>query len=352
MRFHQPVARLLTAGVALAVALAATELIVRIAWPQNVAGSWLRDSGTGYDLNRPLTTAVHTFGPRRVTYRFNELGLRGAPANASTRILALGDSITFGWLLEERDTYVAQLDDSLKQQFGSERIALLNAAVGGWGTGEYLAYLEEHGEQSRPDAVVVFFSGAELRRAHTSGLWRISQGTLERVTPVRSGATRTLRTLSDFSFYRWLSNRSHLITMAKTAAAGAPAAPPQVGSGGNVLEERDRLHDALVRRLVSWCRDRDIPIWFVATGLLRLDGGASDGAPFLAGLQSIAAELSVPYVDLRSELYPRLTPGASYVIPVDLHPNEAAAGIVVELTRPWLAQRVAELLGAPSHAGR
>ena len=353
MRVHQPVARLLLAGVALAVALVVAEFLVRAVRPQNVAGSWLRDSGSGYDLNRPSTTAVHTFGSRRVTYRVNELGLRGASINdAASRVLVLGDSVTFGWLLDEPATYVAQLDASLKQQFGTDRVSLLNAAVGGWGTGEYVAYLEEHGARVRPDAVLVFFSGAERRRAHASGLWSMTQGSLQRVTTTRSTPTRLLRKLSDVSVYRWLSNRSHLITLAKTAvarAAAAPAAPVRLENG---TPERDELHEALVRRMVTWCRERDIPIWFVATGLLQLDDRAADGTAFLAGLGPLAGDLAVPYVDLRSRLYPRLVPGADFVIPVDLHPNEAAAAIVAELTRPWLAARVADLLRARSRAGR
>ena len=353
MRFHQPVARVLLAVVALIVAVGATELAVRIAWPQNVSGSWLRDSGTGYDLNRPSVTAIHTFGPRRVTYRVNELGLRGASVATNTsRVLVLGDSVTFGWLLDEPDTYVAQLDAALQRQFGGGRVSLLNGAVGGWGTGEYLAFLEEHGDRMRPDAVVIFFSGAELRRSHASGLWRVSQGSLERVTAARSGATHALRKLSDFRLYRWLSNRSHLMTLAKSAVAGAAATAAPVVRPENGTLERDELHDALVRRLVAWCRGRDIPIWFIATGMLRLDDRAADGTPFLADLRSLAEELAVPYLDLRPRLYPRLVPGEDYVIAVDLHPNEAAAAIVAELARPWLAERAAELLGSPSHAAR
>ena len=66
-------------------------------------------------------TARHQFGDRIAHYRFNDYHLRGAPVDfGRRRILALGDSYTFGWLLEEDKTYVARLSRACEADYGEE----------------------------------------------------------------------------------------------------------------------------------------------------------------------------------------------------------------------------------------
>jgi hypothetical protein len=93
----------------------------------------------------------------RVT--INALGLRG-PERAyekptgTQRILMLGDSFTEAAQVAERESTVSRLEAGLNAR-GAGRYEVLNAGVGGWGTGQQLVYLREEGYRYQPDLVLV-----------------------------------------------------------------------------------------------------------------------------------------------------------------------------------------------------
>lgn len=87
-------------------------------------------------------------------------GLRGlereyAKPSGTRRILVLGDSFTEAAQVSEQESTVARLEAALNARGGSTRYEVLNAGVGGWGTGQELVYLREEGVQYQPDVVVV-----------------------------------------------------------------------------------------------------------------------------------------------------------------------------------------------------
>src|SRR5262245_54928272 len=102
--------KLIALAVSLLIALAAGELAVRFLAPQDLSGSWRNQHPRGYLLNKAEGSSRHQFGDRVVQYRFNEFHQRGGPvSDQGRRLLAVGDSYTFGWLLNAEDTYVGRL---------------------------------------------------------------------------------------------------------------------------------------------------------------------------------------------------------------------------------------------------
>jgi lysophospholipase L1-like esterase len=99
---------------------------------------------------------------RGVAVRVNRLGLRGpevtrVPARGVRRVLALGDSATFGEGLAESDGLVPQLERELGTRTG-ERWEVLNAGVQGYNTADELGFLVTRGLALAPEAVVVGFN--------------------------------------------------------------------------------------------------------------------------------------------------------------------------------------------------
>ena len=93
----------------------------------------------------------------RVT--INALGLRGpergyAKPDGVRRLLVLGDSFTEAAQVAEQESAVGRLEAALNAR-GPERYEVLNAGVGGWGTGQQLVYLREEGYRYQPDLVLV-----------------------------------------------------------------------------------------------------------------------------------------------------------------------------------------------------
>jgi hypothetical protein len=89
----------------------------------------------------------------------NSLGLRGpergyAKAAGTRRVMILGDSFTEAVQVAEHETTVSRLEAALNAR-GPDRFEVLNAGVGGWGTGQQLVYLREEGYRYEPDLVLV-----------------------------------------------------------------------------------------------------------------------------------------------------------------------------------------------------
>src|SRR5262245_7260176 len=95
----------------------------------------------------------------------NALGLRGpeiarTPPPGRTRILALGDSMTFGFYLEESETWPARLEVLLRSE--GRDVEVLNAGVGGWTISSETRFLEERGLALAPAHVLVGFCANDI----------------------------------------------------------------------------------------------------------------------------------------------------------------------------------------------
>lgn len=103
---------------------------------------------------------MQALGRSNAPIRTNSLGLRTAevtqpkPADV-VRIVALGDSVTFGWGLRAEDAYPSQLAGLLATLHPERRYEVINAGVSGYGTWQELRWLEDSGLALQPDIVVV-----------------------------------------------------------------------------------------------------------------------------------------------------------------------------------------------------
>ncbi len=140
-----------------AVALAASELILRFFQPQNL-GHWYRtrDGLTTLRLNhRGVARGIETVQQ----YQTNSLGMRDLErrfekAPGTYRILVLGDSYMEAFAMKFEDSFVRLLEAELSQA-GKSPVEVINAGVSGWGTDDQLAYLRRYGVRFRPDLVLV-----------------------------------------------------------------------------------------------------------------------------------------------------------------------------------------------------
>jgi lysophospholipase L1-like esterase len=339
------------------------ELMVRAVAPQALNGRWSEMADSGLLVNRANWTARHRFGESEVQYRINEHHLRGGPIGPGKRVLVLGDSFTFGWLLPEEETYVHLLGRAADREFGRGRFQFLNGGRGGWGTGDYLAFLEEFGEPIAPTAVVVFLNFADIHRSVSGGLYRFRDaeaGELER----RPGKVSALRKFKDhWVAYDWLLGHSHFFHVIRNGAEGikrrrvrgrecSVPGPQAAGEATDRGAAGAALGRALFRRLHHWCEQRGVPLLVVTTGFqahfLRPPAcGSFHDQIFLRGGAEFFAREGVPFHDLSAELAREVQSQWNvHLIPVDGHPNARGARLVTHLAWPWLQPHLRKCAGA------
>lgn len=111
-----------------------------------------------YWRTNPRDTVMHHVATDfDVTYRTNLQGLRGAALaqKKPIRIVHVGDSFTFGWGVEEKDTIPAILERDLRTAFGTGEIEVINFGVPGTNPVNFQAYVQKYVRELNPDIVLV-----------------------------------------------------------------------------------------------------------------------------------------------------------------------------------------------------
>jgi GDSL-like lipase/acylhydrolase family protein len=156
------IGRAVLAVVGLAMATLALEIGLRVLYPD--VPIIRRDERVG-SLARPNLDVRKTFGghERVVRVATNAFGLRGAEVPTGKtpglrRVLALGDSFTFGDAVEAEEAWPAQLERLLNGGASPGRWHVVNAGIPGHGTGQQLLLSRLLEERVRPDVVVLGFT--------------------------------------------------------------------------------------------------------------------------------------------------------------------------------------------------
>jgi lysophospholipase L1-like esterase len=97
----------------------------------------------------------------------NSLGFRGREIespkpNGRFRVVALGDSVTFGWGVNDADTFSAQLEQLLRTNRPDLDIEVVNLAVPGYATRQEVVLLERYVARLQPDLVLLGFYSNDL----------------------------------------------------------------------------------------------------------------------------------------------------------------------------------------------
>jgi len=121
----------------------------------------------GIMAGRPGAHGRHRVGGLFDAYvSFNQQRFRGTAetkleaAPGVLRIAALGDSFTMGWGAEDDQTYPARLQVLLQQELGRP-VEVLNAGVGGTGTGEQALYYRRWVARFHPEIVVLAVNASD-----------------------------------------------------------------------------------------------------------------------------------------------------------------------------------------------
>jgi lysophospholipase L1-like esterase len=99
--------------------------------------------------------------------RTNALGFRGPELrdDASVRLLALGDSCTWGWRVSEEDSYPAVLQRLLDERAGARPYQVINAGAPGHTSYQGIRFLRGRGLALRPGIVLIGYGFNDAARS-------------------------------------------------------------------------------------------------------------------------------------------------------------------------------------------
>ncbi len=197
--------RLILLGFSLLFSLLIAELAVRLVRPQAVMtvsrGLYQPDPPRRYRIAPGFRGTISNQIEFNTEVSTNSFGLRGPEIGPKRgrRVLALGDSFTFGVGARQEEAWPARLAEIL----GAE---VLNAGAPGFGVPDAVAWYERYGAQLDPDVVVLaVFLANDLQDA-SPGQPKVAVVDGALVVPGETGGLR-----------RWLYYHSHLFRLVKSS---------------------------------------------------------------------------------------------------------------------------------------
>ena len=279
----------------------------------------------GYRL-QPNTSRANTIpGPagRTWRYRINADGVRGEalppPHPTRKRILFLGDSYTFGWGVDDHETYPEQTEALLHQHLDSLNVEALNLGVPGFNTLQEYELLTAQAEAYRPDLIVV---GYVMNDASGIDLHAMFRG-----KPV----------------YLWTALHyvlTHRLFALPRRHDESPAGPKlDYRNHFRPASPHAKQSRAALEGIAAFCRRRHIPL--VVAILPDFTEPFDASYPFIDihnQVKTWCDELGIPVTDL---LIPFAgTNHKAYWVEGDGHPNAAAHQIIAAHLAPLLQQHV------------
>lgn len=149
----------LLVGVSVAFALGLCEIALRVLEPPLAQPASLHILRPSQQFGHEHTPSVSGYGNLGERVSINSYGARDhefADKRADTRrVVAVGDSFTFGFGVELDDAYVKLLEAALSDRF--ERIEVLNLGVSAYQTWQILEVMQQRVPPLKPDLVIVGF---------------------------------------------------------------------------------------------------------------------------------------------------------------------------------------------------
>ena len=345
------------------------ECIFRLVSPQNLTGSWFVSTDNGLLVNKSSGTSKHQLENRIVRYSFYEPNFRGTPIKeGGIKILVVGDSFTFGLLLEEEDTYVHHLQQFTDMEFGEGVFQYLNAAVGGWGTADYVAYIEDFRNIVKPDIILVFFNGMDINRSVNRGIYTLSDENKLMLKRHILKPPKLKYIINSIPCYQWLIENSHLAQFVKASiltrqynnkirkqTVSKKKLAKKLSAQSNVSHEKSNdlakqtasrkelaqkptsqsniSHDngsnlvkALFKRLKIWCDTNHISLCVTTTGWYNMSHALGNTSEFFQSIE-------IPFIDIAPSVSGRIGDNRSeFIFQGDGHPNEKGSKLIADMS--------------------
>ena len=136
------------------------EIYLSLFNPKAKNGSWRIQNDYGVYTNKDNGISKHEFIGKKekisLTYKFgkfyNRIIFNDKYYKDKNRILVLGDSNIFGWLLEDKDTFIGRIQRYFDNYY------FINSAAGGFSDTDTYLYLNRYCEEIKPEYILYFIN--------------------------------------------------------------------------------------------------------------------------------------------------------------------------------------------------
>jgi hypothetical protein len=279
----------------------------------------------------------------RTKVSINSKGLRDADhAYAKPpgvhRLLCLGDSFTFGYGVDEAETFPRQLEKLLNA--GSSvavRWEVINAGVPGTGTAHQLAYFNLEGHKYEPDFVLLCICGTNDFNDNLCGLYTLEGGKLLKHDAQLSGFGRVRRAIASLPGYRSVFTRSRLLMfLGRRLAAWAHRRSVVPSQDTEAIVSRKAAAYELTERLVLGLEEACEAQGARLVVAVAPEASAKEGADDVARLVDFVRARHIPYVDLAPPFQDAASRGHQCFYRIDHHWTSLGHTLVAQTVHGFL----------------
>lgn len=277
-------------------------------------------------------------------YETDSLGLRGSELHPTLtadeyRVLAIGDSCTFGKGVNESETWPRQFEHLLAAKLPTGHRALVaNAGVNGYSAKQYLEVIRQRGAQLKPNLIVVGYNLNDFPNQTKALDESIHQGKGN----LRAAIPYDLRNfLGRFAMFRWMRATYYVMNRERDFAA-AEAMASAVKTQGKRNPDRVAREIEHLEGMASAAREMNAQLCvflFPYESQVYLESYDTSAVDWLKGL---CDERHIPFIGMIDEFRARArteTPPKKLFLRGDrYHPNPEGYGLV--------AAKVLEAVGA------
>ncbi len=209
---------LLAFSVSISIGLLIGEFIVRMFFPQITSPvQFFYDEKLGGMVPVPNQKGFKNHPDiYHYEYQNNEIGMRDTRQLADYKhipykILCLGDSFTYGWGVNDNETFSNVLEKKINQDL----IAVLNAGSSGAGTDYALKFFRVRGKELSPKIVIYFYFENDREDNLENRYFTIKNDSIisNNVNEFASINAVQKNKLANSKLYNWFSSNSHLFSM-------------------------------------------------------------------------------------------------------------------------------------------
>jgi len=189
------------------------EIMMSFFYPQARNGSWRIQNEDGVFVNKDKGKSRHEYIGKKekisITYSFgefhNRIILKDKYSVKENKILVLGDSNIFGWLLKDEDTFITKIQKLYNNFY------FINSAAGGFSDTDMFLFIDRYCKKIQPKFILFFL---DVDRSIRKKNMTINQDNQLIIT--KNEHNNLKEYLNDKQFFFFLLENLHIMQLIKT----------------------------------------------------------------------------------------------------------------------------------------